>query len=211
MVITKIEAQKNPKRVNIYIDDEFAFGLDENIRYKYGLKSKMEITRDFIDNVLREEEENTAFSLVLNYLSFRQRSEKEVRDYLLEKDYGEDLILRVIDRCKHYDYINDYEFAKSFIKDKLGLKKHGFKRISYELSHKGIDRNIVDDIIYEISLENEDLEYNMALELAQKRLRSYRNDDRPKKYSKLSGYLQRRGYGFDIVSRVVKEVLRDED
>lgn len=206
MIITKIEAQKNPKRVNIYIDNNFAFGLDDEIRYKYGLKSNMEIDDDFIKNVLQDEEESKAFSNVLNYLSYRQRSEKEVIDYLKKQDYDEDLILKVVNKCKGYKYIDDLSFAENFTKDKLNLKKFGKRRIGYELKLKGISQDIINKVL---DFDN-DLEYEMALALGQKRLSSYKNDDKNKKYRKLSAYLGRRGYDFSVISKVLKEVLKDD-
>ena len=206
MIITKIEAQKNPKRVNIYIDNKFAFGLDDDIRYKYSLRSNLEIDEAFIEDILKEEEENKAFSNVLNYLSYRQRSEKEVLDYLKKQDYDEELVFKVLDKCKHYNYIDDQEFAENFTKDKLNLKKFGKKRIKYELRQKGIN----DCIIEEVLNFDDDLEYEMALALGKKRLKSYKNDDKNKKYRKLSAYLGRRGYDFSIISKVLREVLKDE-
>lgn len=204
MKISKIEAQKNPNRVNIYIDDKFAFGLDNEIRYKYSLKSNMDIDEDFIKNILMEEEESKALNSVLNYLSYRSRSEKEVIDYLKKYNYGEALIIKIVDKCKKYKYIDDLSFAESFARDRVRLKKYGSRRIKYELNQKGIGDNLIDQALEDLDRNKE---YEMALELAKKRIKSYSNDDRNKKYRKLSGYLQRRGYDFSVISKVLNQVL----
>ena len=68
---------------------------------------------------------------------------------------------------------------------------------------KGID----DDIIETVLVEDKDDEYERALEIATKKHSSYKDDDRNKIYRKLGGFLQRKGYSFDIVSKILKELL----
>lgn len=206
MIVTDIQPQKNPDRVNIYLDGNFAFGLEESIRFKYSLKKDMELDSQFVNDILKEEEINHAFNLAIKYLSYRQRSEKEIIEHLKSKDFEDTTIMSVIDKCKYYNYIDDVSFAKSFVKDKINLKKLGSGRIKYELKLKGIDESIISEVL-DI---DDDVEYTMALSLASKRLSSYKNDDYQKKRSKLSGYLQRRGYNFSIISKVLKEVLTDD-
>lgn len=206
MIITKIEQQKNPERVNIYIDEAFAFGLSEEIRFKYSLKEKTDIEQDFIDNILKDEEIKKAFNVALKFLSYKQRSEKEIFDHLTSKEFDENIIYDTLDKCKYYNYIDDVAFATNFIKDKTNLKKLGTNRIKYELRAKGISDNIIEDTL----VIDSDVEYEIALSLAEKRIKSYSKDDKYKKYSKLSGYLQRRGYDFQIISKVLKEVIKDD-
>lgn len=202
--ITKIETQKrNLDRVNVYIDDSFAFGLYDEIRYKYGLKSNMEITKEFIEDILLEEEKNKVRNFTLNYLSYRARSEKEIRDHLTKKEYDENLIDLAINFCKDKGYIDDLSFAKSYVRDRVNLNKHGSYRIKYDLQKKGVSRDIIDKVV---DLDSDE-EYERALKLAEKKIYSYRNDDRNSKYRKLGGYLQRRGFPFPVVSKVLSEIL----
>ena len=70
MRITKIEPQRNRNRVNIYIDNRFAIGLDDEIRYKYGLEIDMEIDDDFVKEILLAEEKNKAINYALRLLSY---------------------------------------------------------------------------------------------------------------------------------------------
>ena len=66
MKITRIESQKNINRVNIYIDNKFAFGLTDEIRYKYDLHTNKEIDEEFIEDVLKAEEQNKVINKALN-------------------------------------------------------------------------------------------------------------------------------------------------
>ena len=203
MIITKIEPQKNEERVNIYLDGEFAFGLMKEIQYKYGLTEDMNIDKEYIDKVLMAEEQSKANNYALKFLAYRQRSKKEIIDKLAEKGFEDKFIENTLVYLKSYDLVDDLEFAKSFAKDKINLNKQGPQRIKYELYKKGISKEIIEKV-----LDEDDNEYNRALELAKKKLPSYKNDDRNAIYRKLGGFLQRRGYSYECVSKVLKELIK---
>ena len=205
MKITRIESQRNIDRVNIYIDNKFAFGLTDEIRYKYDLQINKEIDEKFIEDVLKAEEQRKIINKALNLISYRQRSIQEVRNNLKEKGYEDIYIEKAIEYCESQNYLNDEEFALSFIRDKQNLNNLGSKRIKYELINKGVSESIIEKIL---QIDPED-EYSIALELAEKKIKSYNGQDRNSIYRKLGGFLQRKGYPFDIVKTVLDEVLRN--
>lgn len=205
MKITSIEPQKNQQRVNIYVDDLFTIGIDLELKYKHKLEVGMEVDDDFIKEVLRAEEQNKVINHALNLLSFRQRSEKEIHTALKRKGYEEFYINNAIDYCRTQSYLDDRAFAKAFIKDKLNINKLGEQRIKYELIKKGVSEEIINDVLV---LDRDD-QFEAAFKLAEKKLPSYKNDDKNGTYRKLSGFLQRKGYSFEIISKVVKEILED--
>lgn len=205
MKITDIMPQKRNGRVNIYINNSFAFGLNEELRFKYDLYVDKEITQDFINDVLKAEEQNKVLNHAFNILSYGQNSKKSLYTKLMKKDYEEEHVLRAIEYCEERDYIDDKAYAKSFIKDKVNLKKHGSNRIRYDLISKGVSKDIIDEVLD----LNFDEEYERALELADKKVKSYKNDDTNAIYRKLGGFLTRRGYPYDIVTKVLRQILRD--
>lgn len=202
MIITKIQPQKNDKRVNIYIDGEFAFGLMLETQYKYNLKEGMDIDIDFIETVLLEEEQLKAKNIALNFLTHRKRTAKEITDKLKEKGFEESIVEKTLDYLINYGLVDDKDYANSFVKDKVKLNKHGPQRIKYDLYRKGISQEIIEEVLMK------DDEYPRALELAKKKMSSYKNDDRDKIYRKLGGFLQRRGYSYDCISKVLKELIK---
>lgn len=203
MKITKIEPQKNIERVNIYIDGEFAFGIMKEIQYKYGLSEEMEIDIQFIDEVLLEEERLKAKDKALRFLSYRQRSYKEVLDKLKKEGFSHEIINETMDFLKRYNLVDDLAFAKNFMMDKANLNKYGPVRIKYELYNKGIPEGIIDEV-----LEDYDDEYSVALELAKKKIKSYKNDDKNAIYRKLGGFLQRRGFSYECISKILRELVK---
>lgn len=207
MKITKIEPQKRKNRFNIYVDDSFALGIDEEIVIKYNLSVDMEVDDDFIENILLAEEENKGLNYALKLLSYRQRSEKEIYDSLKRKGYIQEHIESIITSCKNNNYLNDKEFAKSFANDKINLNKYGPERIKYELFVKGISKEIVDEVV---SFNRSD-QYEVAKDVANKKIYSYRNDSKKDIYRKMSAFLQRKGFSYDIISKVVREILNKID
>lgn len=204
MKITSIEPQRNKNRVNVYVDDLFTIGIDLELKYKHKLEVGMEVDDNFIKEVLKAEEQNKVTNHALNLLSFRQRSEKEIYTALKRKDYEEVYIEKAIEYCKNQKYLDDRAFAEAFIKDKLNINKLGEQRIKYELQKKGVSQAIIDDVLV---LDRDD-QFEAAFQLAEKKLPSYRNDDKNAVYRKLSGFLQRKGYSFEIVSKVMREILK---
>ena len=122
-------------------------------------------------------------------------SERSVSSYMNE----------VAQYCEERNYINDRLYAESFIQDKTNLNKYGSNKIRYDLISKGVSKDIIDEALD----LNPDEEYERAFELAHKRIKSYKNDDKKAIYRKLGGYLQRRGYTYDIVSKVLRQILEE--
>ncbi|MBU5426376.1 RecX family transcriptional regulator [Tissierella pigra] len=205
MKITNIEPQRNKNRVNIYVDNIFSIGIEEELRFKYHLEVGMEVTDEFIKEILKAEEQNKVTSHALNLLSYRLRSEKEIYMALKRKNFEDFYINNAIAYCKENNYINDKAFAEAFVHDKVNLNKLGPERIKYELILKGIPKEIIEDVL----ILDKDEQYDIALELAMKKLNSYKNHDKNSIYRKLSGFLQRKGYSYDTISKVMKEALKD--
>lgn len=205
--ITDIEIQKrNKDRVNIYLDNSFAFGLTNEIRYKFDLQIHQELEESFIEDVIKAEEQTKVTTAALNLISYRQRSIKEIYDKLKEKGFEESFIHKSIEYCKELNYLNDKHFAQSFINDKQNLNRFGSKRIKYELIKKGISKNIIEE---QLNIDPDE-EYEIALVLAERKMNSYKNDDRNSTYRKLSGFLLRKGYPYDVVKKVLNMVLEGE-
>ncbi len=204
MKITKIEAQKkNSERVNIYINEEFAFGLSLELVYTHSLKKGMEVDADFLNNVLLHEEQLKANNIALRFLGYRMRAEKEIKDRLYKENFDENIIENTIEYLRRNKLVDDFEFAKTFARDKMNLNNYGPQKIRFDLYQKGIDKQIIDEVLAE-----DNSEYKRCLEAAEKKIYSYRNDDNQSKYRKLSGFLARRGYSYPIIKDVLNELIK---
>lgn len=205
--ITEIAQQKKrPDRYSIFLDGEFAFGVGEDVIVRLGLRKGMELDEDYVNDVVRAEDQNKANDYALNLLSYRARSVKEIKDKMKSKEYEDDIIENTIEFLNKYSYLDDYQFGLQFAKDRQNLKGAGKNLIKQELYNKGISRDIIDKILEEIS--DRDEEYERALDLGRRKANtSYRNEEKDAKYRKLSSFLQRRGYSFDVIKKIMEEVL----
>ena len=151
---------------------------------------------------------NRYYNLSLRYLSYRSRSEKEIKDYLKEKSakspsLTEEIINKILEKLKEYEFIDDRKFAKFWVEQRTKFKRKPIRVIEYELKQKGIDSNLIEEIL--LAYDEKDLDLENAKKLAEKKLDFYRSLPPQKRQEKVMGYLLRKGFGYDIV----KKVLRD--
>ncbi|MFH0930521.1 MAG: RecX family transcriptional regulator [Candidatus Zixiibacteriota bacterium] len=202
--ITKIESQKkNPKRRSIFLDGEFAFGLDEEVLYKHGLKEGEELDQKKIGQILESEVKKESKDAALKFLSYRMRSEKEVRDKLKKKEFANDLIDEVIKDLKRINLIDDSNFASAFVRDKISNKPQGKILLKQELWKKGIKDETIEKVLKEY-FEDEEEELNLAKNLLEKRKKRYENLDKNVAKRRMMSFLLRRGFSYEIVKQALK-------
>lgn len=204
-VITRIEPQKkNPKRRLIYLDDQFAFGLDQETVYRYGLKEGERLTQKRINEILESEQKRKAKETAFNYLSYRARSEKEIKEKLKKKEFPETIIDEVISDLKRLNLVDDFEFAALWIKDRLEHKPKGERVLKLELAKKGIKKEIIQKALEEF-YPSKDNEIEIASELVSKRKKRYKDLDKRVAQKRLFSFLLRRGFSYEVA----REVLSD--
>jgi regulatory protein len=202
--ITSIELQKNNEnRVNIFLNNNFAFGLDAFICYKYNLKTNMELDESFIVNILKSEERDKASNYAMYLLAKKDRTKKEIIDKLKDKGFDEDIIDCVLDKLLEYNYINDEIYCEKYINDKTKFSKYGINKIKAKLYAKGVDRDTISTEIVKI---DNDLEFENALLLAKKKLNSIKESDKYKIKAKLSNHLISKGFAYDTIRKVFSQL-----
>ena len=141
------------------------------------------------------------------YLTYRPRSGAEIESKLRDKEFKDAVVRRVIDDLIRLGYVNDREFAWQWTLSRVRLRGFGRRRIEQELRNKGIDR----DIIYETfaGLFEEYSEFETAKQAARKKLATLKSSDRETRRRRLAGFLERKGFPYEIISRVLREIERD--
>lgn len=208
MIITKIEKQKNNnKRYSIFIDNEFAFGIDEIDLLYYKLKENESLDNEKYEYILNKLLLKRAKDKALKYLGYKMRSKNQVIKKLQEYEFPPNVINKVIKVLEKYNYINDEDFAKAFIKDKLNLKGHGVFKISYDLKMLGVDEEIFKKYLYDEEFINEE---KKAKDLLLKKLgnKNIENLDYKEK-QKIYAYLARRGFSYDSIKKAFNSLLED--
>jgi regulatory protein len=137
----------------------------------------------------------------IKFLSYRQRSEKEIKDYLVRKKANDTDIALVIELLKNERLIDDKMFAKAWFSSRVYSKPKSKRLISIELSKKGISKEIIEDVLgdQETYISDEDL----AKKIVEKKITSYKNLSRDQLYEKLVGQLGRRGFNWETIKKVL--------
>ena len=136
-VITALEVQKrNKERVNVYLDDEFAFGL--SLMEAAVLKKGQTLSDEEIDQLKQEDAIVQAVDHAIRFLSYRPRSSQEVRQNLSKKKIPETVIESALERLENLGYLDDSAFVRFWVENRNSFKPMGARALSYELRQKGI-------------------------------------------------------------------------
>ncbi len=204
MVITRIEQQKkNPRRYSIYVDDEFAVGLDRNVVIDNGLRKGDTVDEKLLKKLQTADEMIRAYQIALRFLSYRPRSEAEIRTRLEREKLLPETIDRIIAKLYQERQLDDKRFAEMYTESKMRSKPVGTHRLRRELRQKGISDTIIRHV--EQKYCDDETELNNARLLAKKKLSTDRSKDPMKRKRHLADYLARRGYGWDVVGVVIEE------
>lgn len=167
--ITKISAQKNnTERVNIFLDEKYAFSVDLDVLVQHDLKKGKELDEADIIDIQFGDAVKKGFQQAVDYLSYRMRSVKEVTDYLTKKEIPTPAISEIIHKLKHYKYVNDLEFAEAYVSTHRKTNSKGPSVLKKELKLKGIED---DHIEQALSQYPDDLQLEEAVKQVQKLVR----------------------------------------
>lgn len=206
--ITNIEIQKrNEERVNIYIDNEFAFACYKELVYKEGLKKDMEVEIDSLKKIIAEEEFLKCKNSALRIVEKAYKTEKEMVDKLLQKGYEGIIIEKTIAFLKEYNFLNDEKYTLMYAKDKSKIQ--GKNKIKYSLMKKGIDKETIENTLDSIDNNvEEETAYNLAIK--KYRILSKKENDKYKLNQKLIRFLLGKGYDYGLIKDVIKRITNEE-
>lgn len=203
--ITLIETQQKQRdRVNVYIDDQFAFSLASIVAEGAGLRRGLHLADSEIESLKERDSFQKAFDSALNFLSYRPRSEQEVRLNLRRKKVPEDLAEKVIGRLKETKLIDDSSFAEYWRQNRETFSPRGQRAIRMELRRKGVSQDAIEQALPEKADETES-----AFRVGSKKAAKIGARDFREFRQKLGGYLVRRGYDYDVVNSVVGRLWRE--
>ena len=208
-IITKIEVGKrNKERVNIYIDEEYAFSISAELIYKENIKVKDKIDVDSLKKLADEDNYIKCKNTALKTIERTYKSEKELAQKLALKGYDDHIINRTINFMKEYNLLNDNNYSTMYVKDKS--RNIGKKKIKYSLLQKGIDEEIIESELEKINNDEvKAIVYEMALK--KYKVFSKRENDNYKLTQKLYRFLMGKGYDYDLIKDVVKSIVKSED
>lgn len=200
--VTRLEPQKkNPQRLNVYLDGEFAFGIARAAAP--WLSEGDQLSRQKVQDLKKRDDTEGAYQRALHFLSYRSRSEQEIRLNLSRHQLPEEIISEVLGKLRQSSLVDDRAFARNWIENRSQFKPRGKRALSAELTQKGIAREIIEDELD--SLDEESL----ALQCAQGKAASYQDLDQADFQKKMYAYLNRRGFPYQIIKDTVLEIWQE--
>ena len=205
--ITKLTTQKNDtSRASVFLDGEFAFGVHQDLVLKHGLHSGATLSLEEERAVREEDAEMQAKAKATRYVARRARTCQEVRRKLREKDHPDYAIEEAVARLKELDYLDDAEYAREYVRSRFRSKGYGPVRLKNELKERGVGRNEIEDAMLEL---DHDALRAAAREHAEKRWPRLAGEEDPRRRrEKLTGYLRRRGFAYEMIRGVVEEIAQ---
>ncbi|HJX59133.1 hypothetical protein A2V61_03395 [Candidatus Woesebacteria bacterium RBG_19FT_COMBO_47_8] len=200
-VITAVKPQRNKKRLNIYLDGKFGFGIDLENFLRLGLKVEEELSEEDIEEIVKKAEFQKTLDKLLRFATLRPRSEKEINYWFKKQKVHESIIPKLFERIKHLDLVDDEAFSGWWIEQRLTFKPKGVRALRQELRQKGIAKEIVDKVLAKTKID----EVGMAKELMQKKAYKWQNLPKREARLKMSQFLARKGFAWEVIEKVVEK------
>jgi regulatory protein len=207
-VIISAIVQKRQKRYEIQVDGEPMLSVHEDVLVKYGLHKGMEINPDDLTAIAVAQERHYIVQALYRYLSYRPRTVKEARDYLLQKGFAPTLVDAVLVEMEKEGYLNDQQYAINWVRERQVSKQLGIQRLRQELIRKGIAAVYIDAALDESRME---AERQLVTEVAKRRYSRMQGLDWPTIERRLGGYLLRRGFASSLVHQTLRHIRQQRD
>lgn len=197
--VTALKVQKHhPNRVNVYLDNEYSFGLSR-ITAAW-LRVGQELSPTKIARLQAEDQREEAYMQALHFLDYRPRSRAEVRRNLEKHAIPPEVISDVFKRLERSGLVNDERFAQDWVENRSEFRPRSRRALAFELRQRGLDDSAIEKALE--GLNEEVMAYQAALKQARHfeglQLRDFNN--------KLGSFLARRGFSYEIIKHVVAKV-----
>lgn len=210
MKITRISKRKNRRLFDIFIDDEFSFSVSsKKVLQKFGLEQGQTFQPDDFNKLREKIEFFEAESILLQFLGYRFRSKKEILIKLTSKKISKSTIDALIAKYEAKDFINDENFAESYILDLITHHPQGNFAIKQKLKQRGISNEIIKRLSEEY-LSGE-TEHEMAVKELSKRKTKFMKLEPRERRNKALAFLQRKGFSYTCARECIEEVLFIEE
>ena len=190
------------KRIDVLLDNKFAFSLEAEVAIREGLLVEQELSAGQIETLVRSDRFHRCFNAAAHYLSYRPRSEFELRERLHRRGF-DDSIEEVIAKLKEQGLVDDVAFAQFWKDNRESFSPRSRWLIQLELRRKGIADEIIDEVVDKID------DNNNAYRAALSKARSLSLSDYQGFRHRLGEYLKRRGFNYRVVDHIVEQLWHE--
>lgn len=133
---------------------------------------------------------------VMNYILYKKRTEQEVKNKFSQAIQKE-ILCDIIDYVKEAGYLDDSEYIERAVREFQALKSLSIKEIAYKLYAKGIDKDKLEDYLYDNKDKLEEYELTSAKKVVAKKEKDMEQDE-------IKQYLMKKGYKHETIKEVLE-------
>lgn len=156
-----------------------------------------------MDRLKKTDEYDKAYIRAVHYLKFRPRSRMEIKRYLTEKKFLPDIISKTINKLEAKGYINDSEFARLWVENRLRFRPKGIFALTCELKNKGVTESIIDSTTKGIN------EKKSAWKAVYSKLNKWHSLEKTDFKKKIYAFLNRRGFAYSVCKDISDEAWKN--
>ena len=192
------------KRVKIALDGKSAFSVEAEVAAKEGLQIGQVLSEDQIEALARSDHYHRCLNAAVHYLSYRPRSESELKERLRQRGFDDDTQEAVRTRLKELGLVDDMAFAQFWKDNRESFSPRSRRLTKLELRQKGVANDIIDQVVD--AIDDDDSAYRAALSKA----RSLPRSDYQRFRRRLGEYLKRRGFSYGVINHTVERLWQDQ-
>ncbi len=171
-------------------------------------KGNYKMPESFSNELEREEEGRKAMNAALNYLTATDRTANQMERNLIKKGFSEEVVQSTLEKLKNYGYVDDKDYATRYVKQQVEGGGLGKRNVASKLYRFGIDGETAQEALSEV---DDGQERENALAWAKKLAGRLSEPDPRKKRDKLTRRLIAKGFSYDTINSVLREVLSEEE
>ncbi len=191
------------KRVNVFLDDRFAFSLGGEVAAKEGLQIGQGVSTDQVEALAKSDHFHRCLNAAYQYLSYRPRSEAEVSGRLKRRGFDGDCIEAVVARLKERGLVDDVAFARFWKENRESFSPRSQRLTKLELRRMGVVSDIIERVVDDV--DDGDSAYRAALG----KTRHWPLSDHQSFRRRLGEYLRRRGFNYEVINHTVERVWQE--
>lgn len=200
-IITALKPQKSKKRVNVYLDGKFSFGIDLENFLRLGLKVEQELSEKKIKEIVKKAEFQKVSDKLIRFATLRPRSKREINNWLRKYRIHASLHKELLTKLKRLELLDDEKFAIWWVEQRTSFRPRGKRALEAELRQKGISKEFIVGALSKVKVD----EVKIARELLKKKKYRWEKLDKSKAREKMTGFLARKGFGWEIIKKVIKD------
>lgn len=202
--ISKIKKINN--KYTIILSDNSSLSFYSDTLIKYNLLKPREISDKELEEVINYNNYIEAYNKALTYISYKQRTKKEIKDKLC--NYSIDVIDKVIKKLDELSLLDEKKYIEAFINDQINLGNKGPFYIKKELKKLNINIDYIDEILNNI---NEDVWIEKVKKIVDKKINTNKKLSKESLLLKIKNDLILLGYSKNIIDKVLSNIIIEED